>query len=191
MNEKIPLARPYVGEEEVAAVSSVIRSGQLSMGQKVKEFENSFAAYLGRKYAISVNSGTSGLQLCLQALNLKPGDEVITSSFSFVASSNPIIFAGAKPVFVDIDERTFNIDPKKIEQAITTRTKAIVLVHLFGNSADMDAINVIADKYNLIIVEDACEALGTRYKDRKVGSLELPLYLHFILINRLQLVRAV
>jgi len=168
---RIPLARPYVGDEEVKAVSRVIRSGMLSLGPRLPEFEKKFADYIGVKYAIAVNSGTSGLHLCMKALNIKPGDEIITTPFSFVASSNPAIFEGAKPVFVDIDEETYNIDPAKIEAAVTKRTKAIVLVHIFGQPCDMDPIIKIADKYNLLIIEDACEAIGATYKNKKVGTL--------------------
>jgi len=166
---RIPLARPYVGDEEVKAVSMVIRSGILSLGPRLPEFENKFADYIGVKYAIAVNSGTSGLHLCMKALDIKPGDEIITTPFSFVASSNPAIFEGAKPVFVDIEERTYNIDPAKIEAAVTKRTKAIVLVHVFGQPCEMDPIIKIADKYDLVIVEDACEAIGATYKNKRVG----------------------
>jgi len=166
---RIPLARPYVGDEEVRAVSKVIRSGMLSLGPKLPEFERRFADYIGLKHAIAVNSGTSGLHLCMKALDIKPGDEIITTPFSFVASSNPAIFEGARPVFVDIDEKNYNIDPAKIETAITRRTRAIVLVHVFGQPCDLDPIIKIANKYNLDIVEDACEAIGATYKNKKAG----------------------
>ena len=170
MINKIPLAKPYVGEEEIQAVSEVIRSGWLSLGPKLTEFENEFAKFIGIKHAIAVNSGTSGLHLCIKALNIKPGDEVITSSFSFVASSNPVIFEGGKPVFVDIDERTYNIDPQKLERAITDKTKAIILVHIFGQPCNMEEIMRIAEKSGIPIIEDACEALGAAFNGKKVGT---------------------
>lgn len=170
MIDRIPLAKPYVGEEEIKAVSEVIRSGWLSLGPKLTEFENKFAEFIGTRHAVAVNSGTSGLHLCIKALNLKLGDEVITSSFSFVASSNPIILEGGKPVFVDIDERTYNIDPTKLERAITEKTKAVVVVHIFGQPCDMEAIIKIAEKARITIIEDACEALGAVFNGKKVGS---------------------
>ncbi len=170
MIKKIPLAKPYVGEEEIKAVSQVIRYGWLSMGPKLTEFENEFAKFIGIKHAVAVNSGTSGLHLCIKALNIRPGDEVITPSFSFVASSNPVIFEGGKPVFVDIDERTYNIDPQKLEEAITEKTKAIILVHIFGQPCNMDAIMMIVEKSKIPIIEDACEALGATYNGKKVGT---------------------
>ena len=170
MTEKIPLARPYVGEEEIKAVSEVIRSGWLSLGPKLTEFENRFADFIGAKHAVAVNSGTSGLHLCIKALNIGPGDQVITSSFSFVASSNPIILEGGNPVFVDIDERTYNIDPQKLEDAITEDTKAIVLVHIFGQPCNMEEIMRIAERKGIPIIEDACEALGAAFDGRKVGT---------------------
>lgn len=168
--DKIPLAKPYLGEEEVRAVTEVVRSGILSLGPKLPEFERKFAQFVGTKFAIAVNSGTSGLHLCMKALNIKPRDEVITTPFSFVASSNPIIFEGARPVFVDIEEKTYNIDPHKLEKAINRRTKAIVLVHLFGRPCNMDLIMKIALKKGIPIIEDTCEALGATYKGKKVGT---------------------
>lgn len=171
MTNKIPLARPYVGEEEVRAVSGVIRSKILSMGPRLQEFEDRFAKFIGSKYAVAVNSGTSGLHLCVKAFNIKAGDEIITTPFSFVASSNPIIFEGGRPVFVDIDERTYNIDPGKVKKAITKRTKAILLVHLFGYPCDMDEIAKISKETGIPVIEDACEAMGAMYNGRKVGTL--------------------
>ena len=167
---KIPLAKPYVGEQEVQAVSDVIRSGMLSLGPKWPEFEEKFADYIGVKHAIAVNSGTSGLHLCMKALDIVAGDEVITTPFSFVASSNPVLIEGGRPVFVDIDEKTYNIDSKKLEDAITDKTKGIVLVHLFGQPCNMDAIMDISEKRAIPVIEDACEALGASYLGRKVGT---------------------
>lgn len=170
MKHKIPLARPYTGKEEIKAVSEVIRSGALSLGPKLSEFEDRFAEFIGTKYAVAVNSGTSGLHLCVKALDIKAGDEVITTPFSFVASSNPVIFERAKPVFADIDKRTCNIDPEKLEKAITKKTKAVILVHLFGQPCNMEAIMRICKERSIPVIEDGCEALGATYKARKVGT---------------------
>jgi len=168
--DKIPLARPWITDEDRAAVENVLKTDELSLGPKMEEFENSFKTYVGKKHAIAVNSGTSGLHLCIRALGIKDGDEVITTPFSFISSANCIVFEGAKPVFVDIDEKTLNIDPDKIEEAITPKTKAILLVHVFGQPCDMDSIMEIAEKHNLPVIEDACEAIGAEYKGKKVGN---------------------
>ncbi|MFZ2410165.1 MAG: DegT/DnrJ/EryC1/StrS family aminotransferase, partial [Candidatus Methanoperedens sp.] len=166
----IPLAQPDIGEEDIRLVNEVLRSGWLSMGPKVGEFEEKFAGYIGTKHAIAVNSGTSGLHLCVRALGIKKGDEVITTPFSFVASSNCILFEGGKPVFVDIDPDTLNIDVQRIEDAITKDTKAILPVHVFGQPCEMDAIMEIAEEHNLAVIEDACEAIGAEYNGRKAGT---------------------
>jgi len=166
----IPLAKPYIKKEEIEAVTKVLKSGHLSLGPKLKEFEERFAKYIGTKYAIAVNSGTSGLHVCLRALGIKEGDEVITTPFSFIASANCMLYERARPVFVDVKEDTFNIDPTLIEEKITEKTKAILVVHVFGQSCDMDAIVKIAKKHNLKIIEDACEAVGATYKNKKVGT---------------------
>jgi perosamine synthetase len=166
----IPLAQPDIGEEEIRLVNEVLRSGWLSMGPKVVEFEERFANYIGTKHAIAVNSGTSGLHLCMSAIGIKKGNEVITSTFSFVASSNSILFEGGKPVFVDIDPNTLNIDTERIEAAITKNTKAILPVHVFGQPCEMDAIMDIAEDYDLAVIEDACEAIGAEYNSQKAGT---------------------
>ncbi len=166
----IPLAQPDIGEEEIRLVNEVLRSGWLSMGPKVGEFEERFADYIGTKHAIAVNSGTSGLHLCVRSLGITKGDEVITSPFSFVASSNCILFEGGKPVFVDIDPKTLNIDAQRIEDAITKNTKAILPVHVFGQPSEMDAIMDIAEEHNLAVIEDACEAVGAEFNGRKAGT---------------------
>jgi perosamine synthetase len=166
----VPLSQPYLGEEEIDAVVAVLRSDRLALGPRTAEFEQLFAQAIGVKYALAVNSGTSGLHLAVRALGLGPGDEVITTSFSFIASSNCILFEGATPVFVDADEETFNIDPALIEAAITPRTKAILPVHVFGESADMGPIMAIAQKHGLRVIEDACEAIQATYKGQMVGS---------------------
>lgn len=166
----IPIAKPYIDENEINAVVEVLKSGVLSLGPKLVEFEQNFAQFMGMKYAIAVSSGTAGLHLGIKSLGIHEKDEVITSPFSFISSANSILFENAKPVFVDIDEDTLNIDPKKIEAAITPQTKAILPVHIFGQSCDMDLIMGIAKKYNLKILEDACESVGAKYKNKLVGT---------------------
>lgn len=170
----IPIAKPYVGKEEMDAVVKVLKENQLSSGSNVKEFEEKFANYIGTKYACSVSSGTAGLHLCVKGFDLKDGDEVITSPFSFISSANAILFERAKPVFVDIDEKTLNMDLDQIEDKITKKTKAILAVHIFGHPLNMDKLNRIADKYNLKVIEDACESLGAKYKDKKLGNFGNP-----------------
>ena len=148
------MARPFLGKEEEKAVLKVLRSGVLSMGPSVTAFEKEFAAYVGTKYAVAVSSGTAGLHLSLIAAGIGPGDEVITSPYSFVASANSILFVGARPVFADIDSMTYNIDPKKVEERITPKTKAILVVHILGQAAPMDEIMALAKKHKLKVVED-------------------------------------
>jgi perosamine synthetase len=170
MNFKVFLSRPDITETEIEAVSDVLRTPNLSLGPKLPEFEKAFCDYIGKKYAIAVNSGTSGLYLCLLAMGIGPGDEVITTPFTFIATSNVILMVGAKPVFVDIDTATLNIDVAKIEKAITPRTKAIIPVEVFGSPAGFDAICEIARKHNLLILEDSCEGLGSVLNGKKVGT---------------------
>lgn len=171
---KIPLSKPLIGEEEIKAVVDVMKSGNLSLGPKLTEFEENFASYIGSKCAVAVSNGTTGLHLCMKLLDLKEGDEVITSPFSFISSANCILYEKAKPVFVDINENDFNIDVNKIEDAITEKTKAILPIHIFGKSAEIDKINKIAEKHDLAVIEDACEAVGTKYNDKKIGSFGNP-----------------
>jgi dTDP-4-amino-4,6-dideoxygalactose transaminase len=166
----IPIAKPLIGPEEKQAVLEVLDSGILAQGPRVKAFEEAFAAMCGVKHAIATSSGTTALHTALLAHGIGHGDEVITPSFTFVASSNSVLFVGAKPVFVDIEPRTFNINPHLIESAITSKTRAILPVHLFGLSCDMGTIMNIAAKYNLLVIEDACQSHGAKYKNRKVGS---------------------
>lgn len=168
--KQYPIAKPYITKKEEQYVLEVLRSGVLSIGPKVEEFEKKFAKFVGVKYACAVSSGTAGLHLALIAAGIGEGDEVITTPFSFVASANAALYVGAKPVFADIDPKTYNIDPQKIEEKITKRTKAILVVHIFGQSADMSPILKIAKKHNLKIIEDACESLGAIYRGRKVGT---------------------
>ncbi|MCT4593954.1 MAG: DegT/DnrJ/EryC1/StrS family aminotransferase [Anaeromicrobium sp.] len=168
--KKIPLAKPDITQKEIDAVTDVLKSGILSIGPKVEEFEKMIADYIGVKHAIAVNSGTSGLHLIIKSLGIGTGDEVITTPFSFIASANCILFEGATPVFVDIDEKTLNIDIDKIEEKITEKTKAILVVDVFGHPVDIDRVNEIARKYNLKVIEDSCEALGSEYKGIKCGE---------------------
>ena len=157
----VPLARPVLGPEEEEAVLGVLRSGQLSLGPQVPAFETAFAARLGARHASAVSSGTAGLHLALRAVGVSDGDEVITSPFSFVASANAILYERARPVFVDIDPRTLNLDPDAAAAAITGRTTAFLPVHIFGYPADVPAL----ERHGLPIVEDACEALGAVHAD--------------------------
>jgi len=164
------MARPHIAAREKKYTLEVLNSGVLSLGKKQELFEKKFAKFVGTKYACAVSSGTAGLHLAMIASGIGPGDEVITTPFSFVASANAILYVGAKPVFADIDPLTYNIDPKKIECAITGKTKAILVVHIFGQPAEMDPILKIAQKHHLKIIEDACESLGATYKGRMAGA---------------------
>lgn len=153
------------------AVLEVLSSAQYIMGENVKQFEKEFSEYIGANYSVSVGNGTDALVIALKALGIGEGDEVITTPFTFFATAESISSVGAKPVFVDVRLDTFNIDPSNIEEKITSRTKAIMPVHIFGQPADMDEINEIAKKYNLKVIEDACQAVGAEYKGRKTGTL--------------------
>ena len=167
----IPIAKPLIGDEEKKAVLEVLDSGVIAQGKKVAEFEEKFAAYCGTKHAVAVNSGTAALHVALMAAGVGEGDEVITTPFSFIATGNSILFCGAKPVFADIDERTYNISSASIAEKITDKTKAVMPVHLFGQPCDMDEINKLAKEYGLKVIEDACQCHGAEYKSKKVGSL--------------------
>jgi len=166
----ISIAKPIIGEEEKQAVMEVLDSGVLAQGPRVAAFEAAFAEMIGVKHAIATSSGTTALHVALLASGIGAGDEVITTPFSFIASANSILYAGARPVFVDIDPKTFNIDPDRIKGAITKQTKAILPVHLFGLPADMDPIIALADTHGLVVIEDACQSHGAEYKGRRVGS---------------------
>lgn len=166
----IHMARPQIGDEEKAAVMAVLESGQLAQGSVVAEFEEAFAQYCGAKYGIATSNGTTALHLAVLAHEIGPGDEVITAPFTFIASSNSVLYTGARPVFVDIDHDSYNIDVDQIEAAITKRTKAIMPIHLFGNPADMLRISEIADRHGLAIIEDAAQAHGAAIDGKRVGS---------------------
>ncbi|HTW42135.1 MAG TPA: DegT/DnrJ/EryC1/StrS family aminotransferase [Solirubrobacteraceae bacterium] len=165
MAEPIPLARPVLGEAEEQAVLEVLRSGHLSLGPRLAEFEQRFAARVGASHACAVSSGTAGLHLALRAVGVGEGDEVVTSPFSFVASANAALYERARPVFADIDPLTLNLDPAAAAAAVSERTRALLPVHIFGYPADMPAFERIAAERGLSIVEDACEALGAMHAD--------------------------
>lgn len=160
-----------LSDELNKAALEVLSSANYILGKNVVEFEKEFAEYVGVKHAISVGNGTDALVIALKAMGIGEGDEVITTPFTFFATAESISAVGATPVFVDVDKNTFNIDVTKIEEKITSKTKAIMPVHIFGQSADMDEINKIAKKHNLLVIEDACQAIGGKYKGRNIGSL--------------------
>ena len=166
----IPIARPQIGEAEKKAVLEVLDSGMLVQGPRVKRLEERFAEVCGTRYAIATSSGTAALHIALLAHDIGLGDEVITTPFTFISTVNAILFVGAKPVFVDIEEETFNINPALIEAAITPRTRAIIPVHLYGYPCDMDAVMEIARRHNLVVIEDAAQAVSATYKGRTTGS---------------------
>jgi len=167
----IPFSPPYITAKEINSVAKVLKSGWLSQGHLTEKFEQEFSKYIGSKNSIAVNSCTSALFLCLKLLDVGKQDEVITTPFTFAATANTIVHCGAKPVFADIDEYTYNIDPAQIEKRITKRTKAIIAVHYGGQPADMTKINKIARKYKIKVIEDAAHATGSSYRGgRKVGS---------------------
>jgi len=167
----IPLSKPSISKDEIEEVVDSLRSGWITTGPKVKRFEENFKRYIKCKDAISVNSGTSALHLAYQAIGLKEGDEVITTSMTFVATINMLVKLGVKPVFVDIEGKTLNIDVEKIEEKITDKTKAIIPVHFAGRPVRLDKIYKIARRYKLKVIEDAAHAVGSEYKGRKIGAV--------------------
>lgn len=172
----IPIAKPLIGEEEKQAVMEVLNSGMIAQGPRVKAFEEAFARMCGVKHAIATTSGTTALHAALLASGIGEGDEVITSPFTFIASGNSILYTGARPVFVDIDPATFNINPELIEAAVTPRTRAILPIHLFGLSCDMNPIMEIANRHSLVVIEDACQSHGATYHGRRVGSFGMGVF---------------
>jgi perosamine synthetase len=166
----IPVARPQVGEEEKALVWSAMESGQLAQGGRVKEFEEKFAALVGVPHGVAVSSGTTAIHLALLGLGVGTGDEVVTVSFTFTATASPILHVGARPVFVDVDPRTYTMDPEQLEEAIGPRTKAIIPVSLYGLPADMSAITAVAERHGLPVIEDACQAHGAQRDGRFSGA---------------------
>ncbi|MEM2541354.1 MAG: DegT/DnrJ/EryC1/StrS family aminotransferase [Candidatus Methanomethylicia archaeon] len=166
----IPIAKPIIDDDEIEAVVRVLRSGMIAQGREVYDFEREFAGYVGVKHAIAVSSGTAALDIALKALNIGEGDEVITTPFTFIASANSILFQKAKPIFADIDSKTFNLDPNSVNECITSKTKAILVVHLYGQPADMKAFTEIAEDNNLVLIEDCAQAHGAEFSGRMVGS---------------------
>lgn len=169
----IPIAKPLIGQEEINGVVRVLQSGTLAEGPRVKEFEEEFASYAGVKHAIAVNSGTAALLVALQAKGIGKGDEVIVPPFTFIATANAVLFAGAKPVFADVDPETFNIDPARIREKITKQTRAIIPVDLYGQTAAMDLIMDLAEDHGLAVIEDACQAHGASIHGKKAGSFDV------------------
>ena len=168
---KVPIAKPLIGDEEIENVVEVLKSGMIAQGPKVEEFEQKFADWVGAEYGIAVNSGTAALHTALLSCGIGKGDEVITTPFTFIASGNSIVYSGATPIFSDIDLKTYTLNPDLIEEKITENTKAILPVQLYGQSANMEKINEIAEKYGLIVIEDAAQAHGATCKGMKVGSM--------------------
>lgn len=167
----LPVSLPTIGPEEINEVVDSMKSGWITTGPKVIRFEDKFKEYVGASHAVALNSGTAALHVSYLAAGVKPGDEVITTPLTFAATVNMILLVGAKPVLVDIDPKTLNIDVAKIEKAVTAKTKAIVPVHFAGLPCDMEAINAIAKKRNLVVIEDAAHAVGTKYRGKQIGTL--------------------
>jgi perosamine synthetase len=168
---RIPLAKPDIGNDEIQAVLEAMKSGWVSQGKRVKQFEDSFAKYCGAKQGVAVNTGTAALHIALAALGIKEDDEIITTPLSCVATTNPIVYLKAKPVFVDVEPNTLNLNPALVEKKVTPKTKAILPVHLFGHPVDLDPLMEIAEKHGLYLIEDAAQAHGAKYKGKKVGSI--------------------
>ena len=166
----IPIAKPFLGKEELEAVKRVMKSGILAHGPEVEAFEKEFAEYIGVKYAVAVANGTAALDLALKAIGVKEGDEVITTPFTFIATANAILFQRAKPVFADIDPKTYNLDQNEVLEKITNKTKAIIVVHLYGQPADMKAFKEIAEDHKLYLIEDSAQAHGAEFMGQKTGS---------------------
>ena len=171
MTSKIPLLRPYFDSEELEEIKKVLDSGWVTQGPKVKEFEDKIAEYLGVKYAIAVSNCTSALHLALLSIDVKKGDEILVADYTFPATGHAVLYCGAKPIFIDIDLRTYNINPELIEEKINDKTKAIIPVHTFGQPAEMDEIMKITEDYNLKVIEDAACALGAKYKNKYAGTI--------------------
>jgi dTDP-4-amino-4,6-dideoxygalactose transaminase len=181
----IPIVSVSINDDIQKAVIRVLKSGQLAEGPVVKEFENRFSEFIGTRHAVAVNSGTAALHVALLASGITPGDEVITTPFSFIASANCCLYVGVIPVFVDIDIGTFNISPEAIEKKITPKTKAVIITHLYGQPCDMDEIMALCNKYDLILIEDACQAHGAEYKGQKSGSFGIGCFSFYATKNML------
>jgi len=173
---KIPVSEPIIDREELNAVIDTIKSGWITCGPKVAEFEKEFSKYCGGKLGIATNNGTNALHLTLATLGIKPGDEVIVPTSTFISCANVVMYQGAKPIFTDVDPKTFNITPEEFKKTITNRTKAVMVVHLYGHPADMDPIREIAENKGIVIIEDAAEAHCAKYKGRRAGSENITCY---------------
>lgn len=167
---RIPLSSPDIDDDDIAAVTAVLRTPNLSLGPQLTAFEQEMAAYVGTEHAVAVNSGTSGLQLCLRAIGVQPGDEVLVPSYTFIAAANVIRHEQAIPVFVDVDAKTLNMQPELAAAAVTAKTRALMIVHTFGRPAALDRLMQLAERQGLRVVEDACEAIGAEFRGRKAGS---------------------
>jgi len=167
----LPFCPPDLGQEEMDEVMDSLRSGWITTGPKTAKFERELAAYVGAGQAVALNSATAGLFLCLKALGIGPGDEVITTPYTFAASVNVILHCGARPVLADVKKDDFNLDPELAAKAVTKRTRAIIPVHFAGKSCDLDAIGALAKKHGLAVIEDAAHAIGTEYKGKKIGGI--------------------
>jgi len=168
--EKVPMSSPDLDESEIKELTDVLRSGRLALGPKAEEFEKGIASYVGVNYGVAVSSGTAGLHTLVRGLDIKEGDEVLVPSFTFSSTVNVVLYERARPVFVDINSDTYTIDPGDIERKITKRTKAVLVVDVFGHPAEWDEILEIAENHNLKVIDDSCEALGAEYKGKKVGQ---------------------
>lgn len=167
----IPYGKHCIEDDDIEAVSQALKRDYISTGPGIAEFEEAFAEYVGAKYAVALSSGTAALHACCFAIDIKPGDEVITTPLTFAASANCVLYCGGTPVFADVDSDTYNISPEEIEKHITDRTRAIIPVHFTGQPCDMNRIHAIAKKYNLFVIEDAAHAVGAEYNGRKIGSI--------------------
>lgn len=166
----IPIAKPYLNQDDAQAAYDVIMSGWITQGPRVQEFEEKFAAYTGAKHAVAVSNCTTGLHLAMIVAGITAGDEVICPSMSYIATANSIMYVGARPVFAEVHPETYNLDVNDVEQRITSRTKAVLLVHQIGMPADIDAFRTLCNKHNLVLIEDAACAAGSSYKGKKIGS---------------------
>jgi len=180
----IPIARPILGEEEAKAVGDVLNSGMLTQGEAVKKFEDSFAKDIGVKNAVAVSNGTIALDLALKALDLEQGSEVISPGFTFIATANSVLYQGLRPEFVDVDERTFNIDPDDLAEKVTSKTKAVIGVHLYGQPFDLKEVQQICDDHNLALIEDCAQAHGAEFHGQKVGSFGMGCFSFYPTKNR-------
>ncbi|HUW86319.1 MAG TPA: DegT/DnrJ/EryC1/StrS family aminotransferase [Methanoregula sp.] len=167
---QIPVARPAIGQDEISAVTAVLESGNLAAGERVSEFERNFADYCGTTHAVAINNGTAALHAALLAADIGHGDEVIVPSFSFIATATAVSMTGAKPIFVDVDEQTFGIDPAKVQENVSPKTKAVIGVHLFGQPFDIQGIKQVCESHNLILIEDAAQAQGAMFNGEKTGG---------------------